>query len=1447
MSCSSEPDATEREMPREVASGFSFVDDAFVFENFGGAERGPQLTPELVARMFGAEEVCAEGALPCELTPVAEIWMEAVNGTLNEGRSEGFAITSLLFHSGELGPQDFGGERVADLRLAGNPALQAEFAYWAATQSVPSAVENDVRFQAEDALPFLLDALKPDAEKHYRLAIAQRTETGFARGHAVTPIGLYKGEGDVYWLRIYDNNFPDKERRIELNPSANTWRYEVPPLDDSEPIVYEGTPENGNYLYFSAVEDRLGVLKAPFAADSGVRTINYSTMALVASRGDGEMETGIRDGQVLEAGDDKVVPAFSACPRCGADVPIINQTLIDMGIDTGQVIEIKTEGDVRSSAGRRGTFGRTVPVTVGETPGDGNMDWINAVGPNFSSTVTVDGDVSRDSVTFGEDGETTYTAASGNGVKIDTGTVTEDNQHLRFSVSVEGSDDPDVDVTVRITKGDDGEMIVEVENLPEGKSVELRVQRNNGDDWSDSSSEIVSFVSNGSTSRAVLNPEANVIAVENADDISGGHCNNGVLDPDYETDVDCGGGFCSPCRDGKICSVSDDCEGGTCETQGSASVCRATQCYDGVMNGNETDVDCGGPLCQPCVATTDNRSTPMCAANSDCEDSLCLGGRCRIKQSVVVVADRLPAGETLLRYRLDNVLADVMLTANGGEGPHEFVLGSAYQYQVDELRTCDTDYRVQITGITEEGDDQLQGTIEVACPEEGYRTLNAELYYQDGLAPISEDEPLTIEMTVDGVRSELELSGTLQRRGVGVFADSWSARVLKQPTGEVENPDNPGEVGSYSCTLPNATSYPNSPYNRNWNVRLSAVCSWTERATCADGLKNQDESDVDCGGRCAPCDRNKQCNTTTDCVSTAQCIAGVCAFVGSCDDGIQNQDETDLDCGGTVCGRCEVDESCGRGSDCISGICQGGVCIAPSCDDGIQNQDESDVDCGGSCPDRCALGESCSVGNDCQDSGCVANVCTESCDDATRNQDETDVDCGGSVCGGCSDGQTCSDAGDCASNYCLADVCATPSCSDGIQNQDEVGVDCGGSICDGCADGATCSVPGDCASNYCVSNVCTTASCSDAVQNQDESDVDCGGACGSTCTIGQSCGGDGDCAGGNCSGGVCAASCSDGIQNQDETGVDCGGSSCGGCGAGSVCTLDSDCSTDNCECAANSGNCAGNTGQCGAAKLVVDLPTTDGVAVSGSFTVPTQCSQVYVQAWGAAGGAGGDGGGGGPGGGLPGGGMPGGAGGYVSGTLNVSAGDVIDVWVGQGGDFGVVYDFGGTPGIGSKYGVITSGGLGDGDSFTGGGGGGGGLTSVRVSGSTSAEFVIPAGGGSSQFGAGDDVAAGLGGGAVDSNGEDAGFGSGDAGGGAGEVGGSFLGSNGGAAAGTYGTYPAGFSTADGINGEPANTTAPDYALCEGLSEGDVGAGANPLGSMWNAGGDGCVILRCVAP
>jgi hypothetical protein len=83
-----------------------------------------------------------------------------------------------------------------------------------------------------------------------------------------------------------------------------------------------------------------------------------------------------------------------------------------------------------------------------------------------------------------------------------------------------------------------------------------------------------------------------------------------------ETDVDCGGGVCPVCADGKACSSDGDCMSTDC----SGNVC--VSCMDKVKNGDETDVDCGGSCPNMCA---DGKA---CSSDGDCMSDDCSGNVC---------------------------------------------------------------------------------------------------------------------------------------------------------------------------------------------------------------------------------------------------------------------------------------------------------------------------------------------------------------------------------------------------------------------------------------------------------------------------------------------------------------------------------------------------------------------------------------------------------------------------------------------------------------------------------------------------------------------------------------------------------------------------------------------------------------------------------------------------
>jgi hypothetical protein len=90
----------------------------------------------------------------------------------------------------------------------------------------------------------------------------------------------------------------------------------------------------------------------------------------------------------------------------------------------------------------------------------------------------------------------------------------------------------------------------------------------------------------------------------------------------------------------------------------------------------------------------------------------------------------------------------------------------------------------------------------------------------------------------------------------------------------------------------------------------------------------------------------------------------------SCDDGMQDDGESDIDCGGTICRACLDGQKCMADSDCRSLHCVQGACAAATCFDGVQNEFETDVDCGAFCNQPCGSGQHCAANSDCESGDC---------------------------------------------------------------------------------------------------------------------------------------------------------------------------------------------------------------------------------------------------------------------------------------------------------------------------------------------------------------------------------------------------------------------------------------------------------------------------------------------
>ena len=331
------------------------------------------------------------------------------------------------------------------------------------------------------------------------------------------------------------------------------------------------------------------------------------------------------------------------------------------------------------------------------------------------------------------------------------------------------------------------------------------------------------------------------------------------------------------------------------------------------------------------------------------------------------------------------------------------------------------------------------------------------------------------------------------------------------------------------------------------------------------------------GGMCVPC--TKDGSTVFGCPSGEDCVGGLCT---GCANGTLDSNETDIDCGG-ACKPCDEGMDCKIGADCLSGVCDTSVtpAVCVTCDDGVKSGSETDVDCGGACP-PCGPAKACKVTADCaagacSDGVCCATDCSAQCASCVMPGHEgtcTNVPKGINGAPACGAGMICDGAGqcggntlaivgalctvstDCYNNNCAAHACRllpgepctdsiecdTGRCANNVCATCTVDTECASGKCDTATSrcklpsGSFCSVKGDCLIDNCIpGGYCLTGNGMCMIDNDCANHRCVGGAC-------TSCNADNECASGKChpTNHYCYAPSGAPCQNN----VDCASGSC---------------------------------------------------------------------------------------------------------------------------------------------------------------------------------------------------------------------------------------------------------------------------------------------------------------
>jgi hypothetical protein len=610
-------------------------------------------------------------------------------------------------------------------------------------------------------------------------------------------------------------------------------------------------------------------------------------------------------------------------------------------------------------------------------------------------------------------------------------------------------------------------------------------------------------------------------------------CTDGIKNG-VETGIDCGGSTClaqgKSCPDGQGCAAAVDCASAYCNP---ANGCSTPSCSDLWQNGTETGLNCGGATCVAEGKTCADGGA--CTAAADCTSGYC---------NPTNVCSTPSCSD---------------LWQNGTETG----LNCGGATCVAEGKTCADGYACSVAADCTTGFCNGSGICGTAT-------------------------------CVDGAMNGLE---------TGV--DCGGATCVAQGK---SCPDDSGCTVAADCT----SGYCNA----------SNVC---KSPTCTDFVRNGAETGIDCGG--AACVAlGKTCPLDSACTGAADCTSGYCAGnlckPPPCSNLVKDGYETDVDCGGVECTfeskTCLDGQGCAVAADCASGYCTPALtCATPTCLDSWKNGLETDVNCGGPTCGDCADGKGCAVNGDCLSGFCNPStlVCAApTCADGWKNGAETDVDCGGAACVAlgktCAEGFACSAATDCVAplacdattkvcaTQCLANptACtANEQCCTGFCNMSDPlnkvcadpvlctanGQGCAfnSACCTGycspsklcgtapvCRDlGVACSANADCCDQYCnpSSRLCETPAsvCGATGTTCTDGSGCCSTACNTTthtCTstafckvAGAACLSSGECCSVDCQGGVC----SDTVCKTTGTACSAGSECCTGTCTSNVCAI----------------------------------------------------------------------------------------------------------------------------------------------------------------------------------------------------------------------------------------------------------------------------------------------------
>lgn len=254
----------------------------------------PVLNENVMVKLFGAEACVGRDTQNCTLTLPAFEWANMINRAMNGGQCEGMAVSSLTYFNHTDKPRS-----PLDLSAHGVQREEATplIAYYWSYQALDPVMSATINARRKSTPVEVEDELVGMFKKKQLATIAFWNPHG-PGGHAVTPYAIEDKGNDIHWIKIYDNNYPDKERYIIIDRKANTWRYDLAALNPAEPkMPWDGSADSHNIVIIP-LDLRLQKAACPFCEESEKKVVWPRSASVSISDPEGH-RVAIEDGKIV--------------------------------------------------------------------------------------------------------------------------------------------------------------------------------------------------------------------------------------------------------------------------------------------------------------------------------------------------------------------------------------------------------------------------------------------------------------------------------------------------------------------------------------------------------------------------------------------------------------------------------------------------------------------------------------------------------------------------------------------------------------------------------------------------------------------------------------------------------------------------------------------------------------------------------------------------------------------------------------------------------------------------------------------------------------------------------------------------------------------------------------------------------------------------------------------